>query len=785
MLRKSFSLTMILSIALLAIGPFNAAARLQSSHIFYVNSKADSRDANPGDGICADSERWCSLRAAVQEANATPETDTIILYGGTYSLDLKGTDEDDAFSGDLDILAPLILLGDNAEYTVIDGELWDRVIHIPDSGTQVTIAGVTIRQGAVNEEGGGILNNGSLSLKNCSIKWSEALTGGGIVNNGTASIDNCSIFGNESRKGGGVYNTGSMTIKSSNIDDNDTEISGGGIINLGTMEINSSQVNGNYVSGYPGANGGGIANGGTLTIKDSTISSNIVDRTMHEMDSWGGGISNGGGLTISDTSITNNFASNGGGGIENKNAAVLSNVTISSNLVTDRSYDRGGVFNEYAQGGGIRNLGTLRIQKSFISENIADPGIDNSAGGGIRNTGNGVAVVSECEFSGNQANWGGAVHNDDQGEVWIQIEPEDRSFLPGSTRFSGNSSTSDAGAIFNENTLKVNNTTFTGNHAGRGGGALVNWTPGKTEVWNSTFTQNDARNGGAIDNAGTGMVTLLNATLSGNSASEFGGAIVNYNEATLDILYSTFAENRATNGSAIGNLGGPVTVGKSILQLPPLPSTGTLCNVYLTSTGWNVASDTSCGLSQTGDQQGRDPKLSALADHGGPTPTHALLPGSPAIDLIPLANCSVYSDQRGVKRPQGIGCDAGSYEFSQARLLIDIRPGRKPNQINWTGTGTVPVAILSKPAFDAPARVRWSSLRFGRTGWERSLLTFDGKPDCWTRDVNGDGRLDLVCRFRIPKMNFTCGDTAGIMRGMLKNGKFFSGKDSVVIIGCQ
>jgi len=65
----------------------------------------------------------------------------------------------------------------------------------------------------------------------------------------------------------------------------------------------------------------------------------------------------------------------------------------------------------------------------------------------------------------------------------------------------------------------------------------------------------------------------------------------------------------------------------------------------------------------TGDLVNVDPKLGPLADNGGPTLTHALLPGSPAINHIPAGDCVVTRDQRGAFRPQGAGCDIGAYEY--------------------------------------------------------------------------------------------------------------------------
>ena len=87
------------------------------------------------------------------------------------------------------------------------------------------------------------------------------------------------------------------------------------------------------------------------------------------------------------------------------------------------------------------------------------------------------------------------------------------------------------------------------------------------------------------------------------------------------------------------------------------------------SGGYNLIGDgtDSSGFSGTGDQVGTalaliDPRLGPLADNGGPTRTHALRPGSPALDAIPAEDCAVATDQRGIARPRGSGCDIGAFE---------------------------------------------------------------------------------------------------------------------------
>jgi hypothetical protein len=111
-------------------------------------------------------------------------------------------------------------------------------------------------------------------------------------------------------------------------------------------------------------------------------------------------------------------------------------------------------------------------------------------------------------------------------------------------------------------------------------------------------------------------------------------------------------------------------------------------------------------------------------------------------------------------------------------VSIDIQPGEIPNSINPTKQGTVPVAILSSPGFDAPARVNRASLTFGRTGNEASLAFCGTGAD----DVNGDGLLDIVCHFYAQRTGFQVSDLEGVMRGLALDGVPIEGRDLVRII---
>ena len=94
------------------------------------------------------------------------------------------------------------------------------------------------------------------------------------------------------------------------------------------------------------------------------------------------------------------------------------------------------------------------------------------------------------------------------------------------------------------------------------------------------------------------------------------------------------------------------------------------CAGSITSLGHNLASDASCAFAGAGDLNSTDPSLGPLQNNGGETETHALLAGSPAIDAVPLAFCTLPTDQRGVARPQGTGCDMGAFEVEVCPLPL-------------------------------------------------------------------------------------------------------------------
>jgi len=110
-------------------------------------------------------------------------------------------------------------------------------------------------------------------------------------------------------------------------------------------------------------------------------------------------------------------------------------------------------------------------------------------------------------------------------------------------------------------------------------------------------------------------------------------------------------------------------------------------------------------------------------------------------------------------------------------VQIDIKPASDPNSINTKSKGTIPVAILSTPDFDA-TEVDKEFLTFGKTGFEDSL----NKCTKSNEDVNGDGELDMVCHFNTQDTGFEEGDTEGILRGQTLDGTPIEGSDAVRIV---
>ena len=260
----------------LAVGLALMIARLPLAQAmtFTVDSTTDATEANPGDGICDDGTGACTLRAAIQEANAFGGADTITLPAGTYMLSIVGRD-DTAAAGDLDITEDLTLSGAGAGATTIDADGIDRVFQVL-SGATVVITDVTITGGS-SASGGGINNQGTLTMTNSTISGNSAsVGGGGLFNAKTLTMTNSTVSGNSGGLfGGGIRNDRStrMTLTNSTVSSNFASF-GGGIDNFGTLTLTNSTISGNAASNT----GGGIAGLRTLTLTHTIVAGNTAPK---------------------------------------------------------------------------------------------------------------------------------------------------------------------------------------------------------------------------------------------------------------------------------------------------------------------------------------------------------------------------------------------------------------------------------------------------------------------------------------------------------------------------
>ena len=200
------------------------------------------------------------------------------------------------------------------------------------------------------------------------------------------------------------------------------------------------------------------------------------------------------------------------------------------------------------------------------------------------------------------------------------------------------------------------------NESTSGGGIFAS---GTLTVTDSTIANNIAGEGGGLTVHLAQSVQIVNTTISSNRATSVGGGIFNWSAASANyrVVNSTVTGNIARGGSTGGVVGFEIV--NSIVAGNDQPFNDLFGPAFdcgtVHSLGHNIDGDGSCGLSAEGDQPNTNPLLGPLSDNGGPTQTHALLPGSPAIDVANNAWCPDF-DQRGALRPYGPQCDIGAYE---------------------------------------------------------------------------------------------------------------------------
>ncbi len=654
-----------------------------------------------------------SLREAIELANANPVPDTIrfdpifTALAGPLPATILLT------MGELLITDSVEIVGLGAELLTIDASGNDPT---PDEnngdGSRVfrnaegLISGLTLTGGDVDQSGGALTGHGSLRLEGVHVIENFARFGGGLSlaarGNDSIEIISSVVAQNHTRRGRGggismeLSEIASMSLLNSTIEGNTTSgttAPGGGayIINRGDGDIRISgvSVSGNSTRGT-GAEGGGFVirsvGEGDVSITDSTIKNNWTDGTSAN----GGGFlishSGEGDVFIAGNSVTNNIAD--GTSAEGGGMAVFhlghGTLTVIDNSIAGNGSERDshGVY-VVAGDGATAHLRSNRVVNNLIPDitdgfgGISTVALDGGsifiednyvAGnlGGIHVIGPGWTEVNGNIIENNRSTglvvstFGGTVHTNHNSVSGNQ-----------SVRYVGGGLSLGAqkGGV-----ITVVNTSVSGNNTERAGGGVRAFvrSGGAIEIRNSTISGNHAIKtdnpnsgfGGGIyiRNEG-GQLTLLQTTISSNYADTDGGGlwVRNPNADEVTVIHSTITNNIADAdskglGSGGGIFGEPTTLDHTIV----------VGNHDNSGVAQDIAGVVNSNFSLIGFGA---QFLGPLADNGGLTFTHALLPGSPAINAgdpdFQQGDPSLPEfDQRGAPFARVVGrrIDIGAFE---------------------------------------------------------------------------------------------------------------------------
>jgi CSLREA domain-containing protein len=540
---------------------------------YYVNSSADTHDANPGNGTCADASGHCTLRAAIEEANFDSGPTIVNIFVPAYIIALTLHSPLEPGNGPYKNITHIYGTGYGrlAPTTVIDG-LWrsgnPSSCYTPDvyNPGSTTIAGVRLTGGCAadggdfDDEGGAVQNLGTLSISSSVITGNFAENGGGGIFNGVlvffAADAGIKVDQNELPPN----SVGMLNVTGTEISHNSTLGWGGGILSQTiceevclnlvcivepdlcvynvpstSMTLSNDPIHDNTA----GFDGGGVYNAGGAQINDSSLYRNVANGGAAVNS--GGGVFNAAGSTleISGTKLLNNTSLSDGGGLTNAAAGTYIginpilpgeplNITVPG---AQASLTRALVQGNTARtnGGGIENNGRLWLYDSRILSNTAgSAGIDGN-GGGIFSSDHLMIMGSrpaDSVIAGNKALGPVGVLTPDGGgimaidQTWIT----NTSITQNSAAFGGGigyDTTEDFRLSPAQENLQLQTVTLRSNTASMEGGGLYFVHPVTTSA-----SGQDVPAQGRLNN------TLVTA----NSAGETAGGI--YNENPCDPVLS-------------------------------------------------------------------------------------------------------------------------------------------------------------------------------------------------------------------------------------------------------
>jgi hypothetical protein len=321
--------------------------------------------------------------------------------------------------------------------------------------------------------------------------------------------------------------------------------------------------------------------------------------------------------------------------VDDGNAKTAKSVNLENLTITLGNASSGSI-----GGGGILNAEDLTLQSSTVSGNRS--GLNN--GGGILNQLRATLHLNNSQIVSNSAAIGGGINN--AGNAGNGNETNTKVYVTDST-ISNNISTLEGAGIYNDSgAFFVTNSTISGNKAGGGGGGVSTF-GGVTYLYNSTVSGNTGVFGAGVLTS-IGGIVLENTTVADNiilyggkykyqAGFEFGAGFAYLGNSIISGTKGTNAQDAVIPDGQ-----------QSIVKI----------------SGLNIVADGSFKNSKVLNVA---PKLGPLANNGGPTQTHLPQTGSAAIDAT---TTGLFTDQRGVKRPQGSKFDIGAVEVQATSLTL-------------------------------------------------------------------------------------------------------------------
>lgn len=699
---------------------------LLEGNTLYVND--DATGANDGSS-------WADAYTDLQSALAAAQDgDQIWVAEGVY-YPTAGTDRNVAFTlkSGVEIYGgfagtetsldqrdwqahPTVLSGDiDTNDTNDDGnfiaESWSHIVSsnsynvVRGSNVDSTavLDGFIITAGRANSngsgnvgEGGGIYltSNAAPTLRNLTISGSYVFRGGGLSTTAGSypTLTDVSFTGNRSDSyGGGMYVVdGAATLTRVTFVDNRAENGGGLYADESTLTATETTF----------CNNTGDVAAGLYAVR-STLE---LDTVTFDSNSGQGAYIPSSTATIANSSFTNNTAGSGGGIY----VGVYSVITIRNTSFIGNT--------ALAQGGGIYLFkeATLVGTDLTFRDNTAD---GDGGGFAVGSEGNSV-TLTRVVFENNSAQSGGAIYLDSE------------------QRFSMHS------------VATIEDFVVTGNTGLNGGGIYVeggdSWTLRRGLIHSNTA----GGQGGGVYLLGGAFATLENVTISGNTAEGgFGGGGIFHQGESLTLRNVTITGNTATTsgegeGLYVSGPAGSLTMVNTIVAgngSEDLFRDGPHDSAFIVRHSL-IQRQRNAGLNDgvDGNLIGQDPLLGPLADNGGFSLTHALLPGSPAIDAG-TSEGAPEEDQRGVSRPQGQAIDMGAYESDDATTSIEDEQEVVPAEFALHQNYPNPFDQVTHMSFGLPAPLPVRLVVYDVLGREVRTLVDEPLPAGWHR-ASWDGR---------------------------------------------